>query len=700
MSECTKCHGTGKVTCSKCDGEKKVKCDECAGSGTKTSICPTCHRGKIEKDRWINCNECHGTGQVSKWYTRCNDCGYKAPANNHPAGSRCNFWIADEDRRCRGIYQAQIESCSRCDGRGQIKETYYEICPNCHGEWQKPAGPCEKCNGTGKITCASCKGTGKEECSLCKGIGSIDVEAICKQLIDVSSNSYVEIHKDKITADMVRAIQDAADKGIGSATVVMGLLYDYGLKINGKTVLASNDKKAMDYYRKGAEAGDALAQGNYAEGIMEASEKRKEDEEVAFQWLVKAGENGNIRSLYLLAIDVYIYGEYGQDRDLVKSLECFKAILNAKDRNSWYQRYISSAEGYVKFLPRIINGDSKAMLALADWMDSNEKYEERFYEHKYWMEQAAEDGNVDAMLKIAKYYWDCGEKGKANEWYEKVSCQGDAKALLKLGNRLRTGDGIAKDPCQAFVYLYRSAEQGNIVAIKVLASMYLKGEYVQKNREHSLELFVRAAKSGDGGALYSVGTYYIKEDQEEAKRLFQLAAEKGESEAKEKLAKIPFSVKASTKMPSGIKGVPDKSPLPKFLKKDYEQAVAGKPALKEEATAKKDKKSEGTSSKKRWKFVVLGLLFGYFGVHFAYAKRWFLFLLLWAAFITGGMMSGGKGEPDKSAADAETTQVTEPVDSPKKDGDSPIGKIGFAVWGLLWIGGTLFIKKDGKGNRM
>ena len=25
---------------------------------------------------------------------------------------------------------------------------------------------------------------------------------------------------------------------------------------------------------------------------------------------------------------------------------------------------------------------------------------------------------------------------------------------------------------------------------------------------------------------------------------------------------------------------------------------------------------------------------------------------------------------------------------------------GFAVWGLLWLGGTLFIKKDGNGCRM
>ena len=686
MSECTKCHGTGIATCSKCGGEKNVKCTACAGSGKKISICPVCNKGKVEKTRWINCSKCHGKGELT-YKTKCPRCGRKYNGES----TTCPF--------CKCVLLPLPDACYECDGRGQIEEKYYEICPNCHGEWRKPAGPCEKCNGTGKVTCASCKGTGKEECSLCKGAGSIDVEAICKQLIDISSDSYVKIRKDNITADMVRAIQDATNKGVGSATVVMGLLHDNGLEINGRAVIERNDKKAMEYYQKGAEAGDLLAQGAY--GIRLA---KKEDKEAGFQWLIKASENGNIESLYLLAIDGYIYGKYGHDRDLAKALECFKAILNAKDKDAWYHGYISSAEGYVKLLPSIINNDSRAMLALAEWMESNEKYEDRTNgeDHVYWMEQAAKAGNADAMMKVAKWYWNTNEKSKANEWYEKAESQGDARTLRELGDRLRSGDGIAKDPCLAFVYLYRAAEQGSSVAIRKLGLMYKSGEYVEKSQEHSLELFVRAAKSGNSRALYSVGIYYmrVKKDQEEAKRLFQLAAEKGHKEAKEELAKIPFSLKASTKMPSGINGVPDKSPLPTFLKKDYEQAVAGKPALKEETANKKVKKAECSSAKKRWKFVVLGLLFGFLGLHLAYAKRWFLFLLLWAAFITGGVMSGGKGESGKPAADTEAIQVAQSTDSQKAEGGSPIGGIGFAVWGLLWIGGTLFIKKDGKGNRM
>ena len=114
----------------------------------------------------------------------------------------------------------------------------------------------------------------------------------------------------------------------------------------------------------------------------------------------------------------------------------------------------------------------------------------------------------------------------------------------------------------------------------------------------------------------------------------------------------------------------------------------------------KGKKDEvSTSPKKRWKFVVLGIVLGFFGVHLAYAKRWLLFLLLWAGFITGNVMAPPKSDSEEKPTEAIAQQVA-PPDKVDKKGSNPISNIGFAVWGLLWVGGALFIKKDGKGNRM
>ena len=102
------------------------------------------------------------------------------------------------------------------------------------------------------------------------------------------------------------------------------------------------------------------------------------------------------------------------------------------------------------------------------------------------------------------------------------------------------------------------------------------------------------------------------------------------------------------------------------------------------------------STKKRWKFVLLGLLFGFLGFHLAYAKRWFLFLLLWAGFITGGFFYKSNAAEKQSDGAAQQVQQSEQV----KSNAEMIGSVGFGIWALLWIGGTLFIKKDGKGNRM
>lgn len=115
-------------------------------------------------------------------------------------------------------------------------------------------------------------------------------------------------------------------------------------------------------------------------------------------------------------------------------------------------------------------------------------------------------------------------------------------------------------------------------------------------------------------------------------------------------------------------------------------------------------KSTGQASdKKRWKFVVLGLLVGCLGIHLAYAKRWGLFALLWAALIFAGMMSKDKPAEPNSSSDPTVEVVAVQNDDSKSN---PMKKhnmyenIGMGVWALLWLGGALFIKKDGKGNRM
>lgn len=653
MNKCIHCEGTGKAACKTCNGEGKVTCSTCGGSGREMSICPTCTKGKVADPRSFD----------------------------------------DEPTL---------------------------VCPDCHGKWQRDVGPCKACNGTGKVTCATCEGQGRRTCYFCHGTGSVDIEAMCRSLLDVAEECDIvhddyhhdlNVNKNHITHEMAVAIYDAANRGVGIASyVAAALCYDFPE--------CAGDRDFWDYLKSAADAGEGIAQFMYTT----ANDEEWGGDEEDWAYLKKSAEQGFVPALEVLAAIYYTDESNGRKRDLQKALECWKKIILLKDNEAWNEKTIKMAELHVKYLPDIIKGDPRAMLELGKSLlgvqpkmrgqeCGPQTYVSIWYEGWWWLEKAEVAiglGDMSALREIAQIHWDAeycrldGGKTHANALYKKMADAGDVVAQSILGEHLRLGKGIEKDACKAFVYLYQAAEKGDIVALRHLAHLYRDGEYAEKSRGKANELYVRAAKAGDSWSLYEIGKCYlngteVRKDEGEAKRLLKLATEKGEAKAKDALASISDSVTVKDKGPSGITvGKVDKGSLPKFATADYKNAVSGKPS---EKSPVKKSKSTSTSPKKRWKFVVLGILFGFFGIHLAYAKRWLLFLLLWAGFITGNVVSDTKTGDDKPITEIATQQV-EPSGKSTKTSTNTISNIGFGVWALLWIGGTLFIKKDGKGCRM
>lgn len=121
---------------------------------------------------------------------------------------------------------------------------------------------------------------------------------------------------------------------------------------------------------------------------------------------------------------------------------------------------------------------------------------------------------------------------------------------------------------------------------------------------------------------------------------------------------------------------------------------------KPEKDAISNEKAPATKEKKRWKFVLIGLMFGWLGLHFVYAKRWLLFVLLWSGLISSFVFMSGTPESDTQVSAIEQkTDSAESKDS-KSRSNGLFAGAGVAVWFILWIGGALFCKKDGTGKRM
>ena len=254
------------------------------------------------------------------------------------------------------------------------------------------------CGNCGTKVAGGAPGNGVEA-KITRDDDTAKVKTLCMKLIDIPNE---KIHRDKLTKDMVAVIRDAADRGNGIAAYVMGMLYQWGLKVDGATVVPEDAHKMLEYLRRGAEAGDHFAQSGYGEALRTGADGVfDEDEEAGFRWMSKAGKNGNVLALHRMTW-AYLDGSYGQTPDLNKALECFKAIIAAKDMCAWKEEWIERAQGYLKYLPDIIDGDTDAMRKLGEWLKEREGGWEYSWgigdasdESAYWLKKADDAEEAD-----------------------------------------------------------------------------------------------------------------------------------------------------------------------------------------------------------------------------------------------------------------------------------------------------------------
>lgn len=79
---------------------------------------------------------------------------------------------------------------------------------------------------------------------------------------------------------------------------------------------------------------------------------------------------------------------------------------------------------------------------------------------------------------------------------------GDAVAQFYLGLRYKLGQGVAKNPTQAFAWFKKSADQGVKEAQLNVGQMYASGEGVQQDINSAKNYLMKSAKQGENKASY------------------------------------------------------------------------------------------------------------------------------------------------------------------------------------------------------
>jgi TPR repeat protein len=140
----------------------------------------------------------------------------------------------------------------------------------------------------------------------------------------------------------------------------------------------------------------------------------------------------------------------------------------------------------------------------------------------------------------------CASAFGAKEWSTAIGLctreaqSGDVNAERSLGVMYLQGNGIARDPAQAFAWLKKAGDGGNRDAAYQVASMYDAGRGVPRDATQATSWYRKAALMGDVDAQVKVGMAYengsgVDADMEQGLLWYHKAAEGGSPWAQNRL---------------------------------------------------------------------------------------------------------------------------------------------------------------------
>lgn len=266
----------------------------------------------------------------------------------------------------------------------------------------------------------------------------------------------------------------AAEQGNAIAQSKVALFYHDGIHV------PLDHTKAFEWYQKAVK--ENVAESQFGLALLYAhSNKIAEDIEKSKYWLEKAAAQGYAPALFSLAYDYQ--GNYGDDESQKKGLELFKKLANTESQNSEYA--------------------VRSYYALAFMYYDGYGTESDYQQSAYWYQKAAEQGHNAAQLELGRMYAR-GEGVKqsheeAIKWYTKAANQGNTLAQTGLAWMYYNGNDVEQDYTQAFKWLNKIVESGkddhSIQAM--LASLYLNGNGVAKNNAEAIKWYGKACQNGN-----------------------------------------------------------------------------------------------------------------------------------------------------------------------------------------------------------
>jgi len=286
----------------------------------------------------------------------------------------------------------------------------------------------------------------------------------------------------------------------------LGWFYEFGI---GTKV---NLPKALEFYRKSAEAGNAYGIDAMAL-LSEQGKGVSKDAAEAIRWYTKAATRGDGWAMNRLA-SFYENGA-GVEKSEERAFDTY--LKSAKLGDEWGQNNVGNCYYHGR-------GTRKDL--------------EKAYG---WYKKSAEQGNGAAMVSLGFYHENgigiIQDEAEAVRWYLKAADRGTGSAFIRLGACYEGGRGIEKDASKALAFYLKAAEKGEFWAEENVARCHANGIGTPKNSEEAQSWYRRMrikleeeSKKNSSWAWDNLGRFYfnglgVEKDYARALEYYHKAAE-------------------------------------------------------------------------------------------------------------------------------------------------------------------------------
>ena len=356
-------------------------------------------------------------------------------------------------------------------------------------------------------------------------------------------------------------MKESADKGNSDAMILLGVTYaeDNDLKTMAKGFehsFLSEDDFEIDILF------DEMADKIFAEDSYTKIEIEKNDKK-AVEWYIKSAEADNVSGMLLTAFAYSLGIGVEKNKGEAKKwfTEVYEQIVMDVNFDDDYDSFLlgsfylleyfadinveeAGKNAFKYFMKYADSGNELGILVMGvcyrEGIGIEQNYEKAF---EYFNKVADNDGSNEyrplqkiAMFTVGRFYAEgkgvSQDNKKAFEWFLKSAEAGFTEAMTNVGAYYWQGKGVEKDNDQAFNWCLKAANAGNKTAMNTLGKIYYLDEGNHQDYQKALEWFHKAANAGNVDAMKNLSVMYkngegVSKDDHKAKE-WQLKYEKSQ----------------------------------------------------------------------------------------------------------------------------------------------------------------------------